>query len=333
MTGGERITIAYSTSLRGASHESKGTPCQDSSGSFQGRDYTLVVVSDGHGGNRHFRSDVGSRLAVEATRVVVDRCMSDHGFRAAITSSPEETMFRLTNAVITEWVAMVEAYDSSERLTESELEHITGNNITEGDTIKRYGATLLAGVLSDDIVFGFQIGDGEFMVMTEPDGCWGVMPVDDDCFLNNTTSICGSDASGRFRHFTMFQSGVIHAGSPTFRHYDADPLKVGSIIVCTDGLSTSFNSYESLCRYCEAAMEAIRSDEGRQSLGENLAIRSRSNMEDDVSLSMAVRDLPAGGRSISCDRCRWFKISRRAHAKRKKRRQIARKKKTKNRRG
>ena len=60
-------------STRGASHLRTGLPNQDSLGTWcdktGGR--ALAVVSDGHGSARHFRSDTGSRLAVEAAMSVL----------------------------------------------------------------------------------------------------------------------------------------------------------------------------------------------------------------------------------------------------------------------
>lgn len=54
----------------GASHQRKGKPCQDASLSRSllskgGEELQLMVVSDGHGGERYWLSDVGSRLACQ----------------------------------------------------------------------------------------------------------------------------------------------------------------------------------------------------------------------------------------------------------------------------
>jgi len=51
------------SSTRGASHLRTGLPNQDSIGTWwdEPRSRAIVVVSDGHGSARHFRSDTGSR--------------------------------------------------------------------------------------------------------------------------------------------------------------------------------------------------------------------------------------------------------------------------------
>lgn len=49
----------------GASHLRDGKPLQDSAKVLLKKGYAVFSVADGHGGERYFRSDVGSRLAVE----------------------------------------------------------------------------------------------------------------------------------------------------------------------------------------------------------------------------------------------------------------------------
>ena len=56
----------FSLSVMGASHERRNIVCQDSSAFKVGNGYAVAVVADGHGSKKHFRSDVGSRFAVEA---------------------------------------------------------------------------------------------------------------------------------------------------------------------------------------------------------------------------------------------------------------------------
>ena len=57
----------FSHSVKGASHEASGLVCQDSSAHFVCENYAVAVVADGHGSKKHFRSNMGSQFAVEAT--------------------------------------------------------------------------------------------------------------------------------------------------------------------------------------------------------------------------------------------------------------------------
>ena len=57
----------FSRSVMGASHIKTGLVCQDSSAHFIGENFAVGVVADGHGSKKHFRSNLGSKFAVEAT--------------------------------------------------------------------------------------------------------------------------------------------------------------------------------------------------------------------------------------------------------------------------
>lgn len=287
---------SYSTSIRGASHDSSGKPCQDYSSCNICEDYAVAVVSDGHGGSRYFRSEIGSKLAVKAATDVISSCMGAGrvDFITGIGQDPHGIMTRLTDAVLTRWTELVQEYDTENPHSEEErsLEGQDGD-----DVLRAYGATLICGVLSDDLAFGFQIGDGELVLVNDDSSELMPMPEDPDCFLNRTSSICGSDASSRFRHFVI-SATVQDDESDNLRTIRADPRRISSISVCTDGLSTSFNSDESLMRYCMAIPEVLSSG-GECRLKENLELRSRSNTCDDVSLSVVYRPIQLGCSHIS----------------------------------
>ena len=50
---------------KGYSHEASGKPCQDFVYSESTPELSMAIVSDGHGGERYFRSDKGSQFVVE----------------------------------------------------------------------------------------------------------------------------------------------------------------------------------------------------------------------------------------------------------------------------
>src|SRR5690242_8472149 len=58
-------------SVRGPSHERSGLPNQDAIGWSEDSTTTVLAVADGHGSAKCFRSDVGSRLAVDAALTVI----------------------------------------------------------------------------------------------------------------------------------------------------------------------------------------------------------------------------------------------------------------------
>ena len=283
----------YHISIRGGSHLERGTPCQDCSQHVCNRRYAMAIVSDGHGSARHFRSDVGSKAAVEVTAGIIEECMGLGGFMDDLRLEPERTMRRITDSIITRWSGFVLEYDDEHPLGDDEKRMIDEAGISEGETdkarlVKRYGCTLIGCLLSDEAMFAFQIGDGALVAVNDEGEEDMPMPSDEDCFLNRTTSMCGSDASIKFRHLVVME-GMEEISVPGFRAICIDPKKISSVTVATDGFTTSFNTDDSLMRYCKTIPGVLAMDSGKESLEENLTLRSRSNSEDDVSISVVYR--------------------------------------------
>lgn len=57
----------HSFSCQGESHKYSDKPCQDSSYSYSGNGISIAIVCDGHGGERYFRSDIGSQICIKVT--------------------------------------------------------------------------------------------------------------------------------------------------------------------------------------------------------------------------------------------------------------------------
>jgi hypothetical protein len=99
-------------SIQGDKHVRDGSPGQDSSDSraFEGGSWAYVVVADGHGSDRHFRSDRGSTLAVATMHDVF------HSFRRRARELGEpggtelnELWLAETDQVVRRWRAKVHA--------------------------------------------------------------------------------------------------------------------------------------------------------------------------------------------------------------------------------
>ena len=61
--------------VTGDSNIKKDIVCQDSSGHYITESFGIAVVADGHGSSKHFRSDVGSKLAVKITSGLIRKYM------------------------------------------------------------------------------------------------------------------------------------------------------------------------------------------------------------------------------------------------------------------
>lgn len=52
----------------GESHKLTEKPCQDYAYADSSVNLSMAIVSDGHGGERYFRSNIGSKFIVEITK-------------------------------------------------------------------------------------------------------------------------------------------------------------------------------------------------------------------------------------------------------------------------
>ncbi|MCC8037081.1 MAG: protein phosphatase 2C domain-containing protein [Bacteroidales bacterium] len=232
---------AISHYCRGESHLASGKPCQDcATAVVVDEGCAMAIVSDGHGGDRYFRSDVGSRRLVDITQKAVTAFAHDGGdlepYRFFTSEEakesndfvPEEVNRRLRwlfSSIIAQWNEAISAHAVSTPLNEWELEHVDQKyreEFLKGDTLEKiYGCTLMCYLQTSSFWLAFQIGDGKLLTLTSspnspltsptsPEQLTSSpiniltfsqpVPWDDRCFLNKTTSICDSAALEEFRY-------------------------------------------------------------------------------------------------------------------------------------
>src|SRR3954466_8601169 len=110
-------------SVRGASHGRAGAPNQDAIYWLpeSGKGLPLILtLADGHGSRKHFRSEVGARLAVEtAARVGSDFLTGQADVRnlSSVKHAAEEWLPR---ALVRHWVEAVNEHIRSHPLSEAE---------------------------------------------------------------------------------------------------------------------------------------------------------------------------------------------------------------------
>jgi len=184
--------IIGGASARGATHLRTGRPNQDaviwSPAAGQGG-RIVGAVSDGHGAKAYFRSDVGSRLAVETARALLvarfDNDAHDDG--------------ALAGDILRVWRESVEA-------------HLDQNPYPDDmpaqsePRLSPYGATLLTIAADDGDITVLQIGDGDLM-LGYPDGRVE-RPLRADVGLSGeeTYSLCQDDAETRFRVASLWRA-------------------------------------------------------------------------------------------------------------------------------
>lgn len=274
----------WSTTIRGSSHERDGKICQDASGVAEGDWYVVAAVADGHGSEKHFRSDIGSKIAVDVSLDTIKGYMEDRSsFEEAYGRDPDGTIDHMKATIISRWYDGVSSYDSANPLTDDEsalvadmhsrgvsLRSVPTGERYEGVEFQRYGSTLLISVLTEGFAFGIQIGDGDMVVMRGHD-LRMPMPFDSRCIQPYTTSMCDKDVFDSMRHWR----------TPPGRTLDA-------MVVSTDGAIKSFSGEDSYMRFC-CAVVSVLDDGGEDRVTESLKVRAAAG-GDDTSLAVVRRE-------------------------------------------
>lgn len=277
----KRKWIAFHSTHQGASHKKVNKICQDASFSGSGEKYLWAVVCDGHGGANYFRSDRGSKFAVESVQETVKEFMkaflnlSNDKKKEFLEKDPENIKRQLVNYIIYHWRKKIGEDHEKHPFTEEELNGVSGSFQPEkGENyIKAYGTTLIMVLLCPGLFWlGLHIGDGKCVARYE-DGHWEQpIPWDDACFLNVTTSLCDSKAVDRFRYCI---------------HTDHFPT---ALFVGSDGVDDSFANDQDLYGFYQELYQTFQEKGQEQAQAQKeidsfLPILSEKGSGDDISVS------------------------------------------------
>lgn len=263
-------------SVRGASHLRTGLPNQDSLGTWSGEsgNRAMVVVSDGHGSGRHFRSDTGSRMAVDAATSVL---------RDVALPIGDAEMRQLGGAIVASWRERVKAHLAEHPFEAAEWQHVPDAEREEAEAavaanpVVAYGATLLAVLAAGPELLFLQLGDGDILCVPEGGASSRPMHEDSRLIANQTTSLCQNEAPENFRY------GQIHG--------DGGPLPK-LILLSSDGYSNSFATDEDFLQVGSDYLNLLLqfgSEKVVAQLEHILSEASRKGSGDDITLGMLER--------------------------------------------
>lgn len=188
-------TSASATAM-GSSHVRSGLPNQDAHEVRNVDGVTVVAVADGHGGRRYVRSDVGSRFAVQVAVHAAAQWWGRRGSALRVEQLPAAVQAELVPEIVETWTRQVLADFAARPATDEETAR-AGVDLGYEPLIS-YGATLLLGILADDVVVIAQLGDGDVCGIG-PSGTVSPVPDDDRNVAGQTTSLCLSTAMADFR--------------------------------------------------------------------------------------------------------------------------------------
>ena len=190
--------------VQGADHIKYNKICQDAAGELVKEHYAAAAVSDGHGGSKYIRSEIGSRFAVQAALDTISAFMEDYeGFTAAIRKNPDYILNRMECYFIAKWNEKIEIHHDDHELTPEEKKIIEKENEKSGrevDWHSYYGCTVLIAVMAEGYSYGMLVGDGTFAVVYD-DGTVSVPIEDPYSVANMTSSVCDKQSKDRFQHY------------------------------------------------------------------------------------------------------------------------------------
>lgn len=273
-------TTLFSNSTIGARHLLQQMTNQDSCQTAASQDYQIFAVADGHGATECFRSEIGSRLAVDVAIKNLElfaQTIKKYDLYSYLSRPKErdELIRSLISDIVAQWnqyvYADIKAYPIKEE--EYERSQTLSSIYQKGMYLTNiYGSTMIAGLVTPEYIVLFQQGDGTLVVLEEDGTIDDPMPEDDLCIRNLTTSLCDKDAAKRMRYVYMDRK-------------EKDPI---AMIAATDGVERSFGDNIHLSAfYAELFYELSELDE--EEVGAYLANLlpqiSQRGSQDDVTMA------------------------------------------------
>lgn len=277
--------LVFGETVPGAAHLRLNQPCQDAirwQDPDEERPFAIVAVADGHGGAKSFRSDRGSKFAVDAAIRGISDFLAFHADSANPSAAKRMAGEELPRELVKTWRAQVEkdleqnplplpGVDALEMPagTPARHEHV------ESPTLA-YGSTMLAAAMTANFALWLQLGDGDIVFVSDEGEASRPIPKDPNLLGNQTTSLCTQHAWRDFR--VEFQ--IIDQRPPAL------------VLLSTDGYSNSYANDAGFLKIGPDILQMIRSDglaEVRRELPGWLSETSAKGSGDDITLGLMLR--------------------------------------------
>ena len=299
--------------VTGSLHIKNNMPCQDSARTYMEDNFCLAVIADGHGSPQYFRSDRGSRFAVETFMNCVKQALTNTQFYYHDDKHPkdnnainlidmlassktsekkrEQAIKAFCQSILANWLDAVNCDMQNSPFTEDEWlkvpEKYRKQQNSDQKYISAYGSTLVAALLVADFCLLIQIGDGACVVF-------------DDDYPNITSKVT---AQHRYIHdkivsyepiplddlcFLNTTTSLCDAKANDEFHFCFLKKQPLAVFVTSDGIETCFER-ENMHKFFHRILSdfsASQLDQAKAELNGFLPRLSESGSGDDLSLAM-----------------------------------------------
>ena len=260
----------FNQSNIGYSHIKNKKPCQDFSATYKDNERTIVTCCDGHGGDVYIRSNIGSHNASNAV-INVFNLLS---FYEITRENEEELTKKIKLNLLCEWNKLVEEQLGNKPIRRNECEGLTDDEIDalKDNPVRAFGTTLTGAMVIRNKLLVVGIGDTE-VIGIRSGKIIRLLESEDDPAANVTYSMCQENA---YKHLRV----------RILDWHDFD-----GIILCTDGLSSPYQSYENFENsFIKPIVFKTLETDGMSHISEFVDnIASKLGVGDDVSLSFILK--------------------------------------------
>lgn len=258
-------------SVQGEAHKLADKPCQDAIQWYEGDNFAVLAVADGHGSEHCPYSDKGAQFAVEVAveilRGLYKGFSSEGEFRNYAKDYAED---QLPRKIVREWTKRVKN-DHAKKLSEVASD---SDPQKEEEILIKYGTTLLAALLTVDFLLLLQLGDGDMLAVADDGTVERPIPKDERLIANFTTSLCMPNAWKEVRIALL-------------PNYDK---KFKLILLSTDGYANSYKSDQDFMQVGADYLNLVR-EEGIEWVGSQLEEWlnevSVQGSRDDITVGLA----------------------------------------------
>lgn len=233
----------------------------------------VLLIADGHGSKRHFRSERGSSFAVESGFQAFHKFLFNLIFHEQLSdlSKIEAKIPLLLDFIYKYWQDKIGIDIAKHAFTAEQ------NELIDGKAVVAYGSTLLAVLAMPEWILYLQLGDGDILTVNKHGKVTHALPPSPEHFANETTSLCQPDALEKFQ----------------WRLQPVTDVGPAMVIVSTDGYSNSFRDDEGFMKAGQDFFQLMK-DQGddyiRNELATWLSEMTAEGSGDDITLGLLYRD-------------------------------------------